>query len=61
MDAALSAVRQLVKDRLGGRAGGPSSGRQVRRTAGMRGPSVGSRRRLPFLPVAQGGQLAPGP
>lgn len=29
VDAALSAVRQLVKDRLAGRAGGYSSGRQV--------------------------------
>lgn len=30
MDSALSAVRQLVKDRLAGRGGGYSSGRQVR-------------------------------
>lgn len=30
MDAALSALRQLVKDRLGGRGSGYSSGKQVR-------------------------------
>lgn len=30
VDAALSALRQLVKDRLGGRGGGYSSGKQVR-------------------------------
>lgn len=30
VDAALSALRQLVKDRLGGRSGGYSSGKQVR-------------------------------
>lgn len=30
VDAALSALSQLVKDRLGGRSGGYSSGKQVR-------------------------------
>lgn len=30
VDAALSALRQLVKDRLAGRSGGYSSGKQVR-------------------------------
>ena len=30
MDAALSALRQLVKDRLGGRGSSYSSGKQVR-------------------------------
>lgn len=30
VDAALGALRQLVKDRLGGRGGGYSSGKQVR-------------------------------